>query len=179
MEELTKQITMKFKRSELLQDLNQYGYVEGDVQRADADHLKHGKHMTQDIVQESSIDLVTRHLNLALASCREALYPYSKKPVADGRETDDTLTATSEYVIELNVPEDFSETTQDFLEELIHNLLIYYVLYWWLSMTKPEGAEKWLSLANKLEEKIKGALARGCGKVYRRMSPFDSGTGRR
>ena len=77
------------------------------------------------------------------------------------------------------MPEDFSETTQDFLEELIHNLLIYYVLYWWLSMTKPEGAKKWLDLAERVETKIKGALARGCGKVYRRMSPFESGTGRR
>lgn len=175
----TKTVVLTFLRSELLNDLDQYGYVEGDVQRADADHLKHGKHQTQDITQDGNIDLVTRHLNLAFASCREALYPYSKKPVADGRETDDTLTATSEYVIELNVPEDFSETTQDFLEELIHNLLIYYVLYWWLSMTKPEGADKWLALAERVETKINGALARGCGKVYRRMSPFDSGTVRR
>lgn len=172
MEELTKTITMKFKRVELLRDLEQYGYIEGDVMKADAEHLKHGKHQTQDIVQESGIDIVTRHLNLALASCREALYPYSKKPVADGRVTDDTLTATTEYVIELNVPEDFSETTQDFLEELIHNLLIYYVLYWWLSMTKPEGADKWLAAAEKAEKKIKGALARKCYAMKRPTSPF-------
>lgn len=172
MEELTKTITMKFKRVELLRDLEQYGYIEGDVMKSDAEHLKHGKHQTQDIVQESGIDIVTRHLNLALASCREALYPYSKKPVEDGRVTDDTLTATTEYVIELNVPEDFSETTQDFLEELIHNLLIYYVLYWWLSMTKPEGADKWLAAAEKAEEKIKGALARKCYAMKRPTSPF-------
>ena len=175
----TKTITLQFKRSELLGDINQLGYVEGDVQRADADHLKHGKHQTQDVTQEPNIDLVTRWLDLALAWCREQLFPYTKIEVADGTALDDTLTATATYIITMQVPEDFSDTTAKFLEELIHNLMVYYVLWKWLGVTKPEGAAKWRDQADDALAEIKGALARGCSKVYRRMSPFDSGTVRR
>jgi hypothetical protein len=175
----TKTVVLTFLRSELLNDLDQYGYVEGDVQRADADHLKHGKHQTQDITQDGNVSIVTRKLDLKVAWCREALYPYTKNPVMDNVTLDDILAETPTYTIAMTVPEDFSETTAIYLEQLIHNLLVWWVLYYWLSITKPEGADKWLSLAKDGEEELKGALARGCGKVYRRMSPFDSGTVRR
>lgn len=167
-----KMVILQFLRDELLNDLDQYGYVEGDVQRDDAEHLKHGKHQTQDITQDGNIDIVTRHLDLALARCRERLYPYSKVPVDKFTSTDDVLTETDTYVIVLLVPADFSKTTVDFLEQLIHNLLVYYVLYYWLSITKPEGAEKWLASAQALEEEIKGTLARRCGRTRRPVRPF-------
>lgn len=174
-EKLTKTVVLQFKRSELLDDINKYGHVEGDVMKADADHLKHGKHQTQDITQEVNIDLVTRHLDLALTWCRVKLHPYTKTPVADGKTLDDTLTATQTYEITMQVPEDFPDGDAEFLEQLIHNLLVYYALWSWLSITKPEGADKWLTKATLLVDEIKGALARTCKKVYRRMSPFDSG----
>lgn len=181
----TKTVVLTFLRSELLNDLDGYGFVEGDVMntgdpKVEAhEHLRHGRHQTQDITQDGNIDLVTRWLNLKLAWCREALFPYTKSPVMDNVTLDDVLHEPNTYSIAMTVPEDFSETTVTYLEELIHNLLVWWVLYYWFSITKPEGAEKWLASAKGAEEDIKGALARGCGKVYRRMSPFDSGTGRR
>ena len=175
----TKTVVLTFYRNELLNDLDGYGFVEGDVQRAgdpnsDADeHLRHGRHQTQDITQDGNVDLVTRWLNLKLAWCREkGLYPYTKDPVTDGLALDDVLNNPDAYTITMTVPDDFSETTAQWLEELIHNLLVWYVLFRWLSMTKPEGAAKWKEAVDDAEEDIKGALARGCGKVYRRMSPF-------
>lgn len=181
----TKTVVLTFLRSELLNDLDGYGFVEGDVMntgdpKVEAhEHLRHGRHQTQDITQDGNIDLVTRWLNLKLAWCREALFPYTKSPVMDNVTLDDVLHEPNTYSIAMTVPEDFSETTVTYLEELIHNLLVWWVLYYWFSITKPEGAEKWLASAKGAEDDIKGALARGCGKVYRRMSPFDSGTGRR
>lgn len=171
-EDKTKTVTLQFLRSELLNDLDQYGFVEGDVMRADADNLKHGKHQTQDITQDGNIDLVTRWLDLALARCREALFPYSKSPVEDGTEMDDVLVNTDYYTIVLTVPEDFSQTTLDYLEQQIHHLMIWWVLYYWLSITKPEGAEKWLASAKSTEEELKGALARRCGRTRRPLRPF-------
>lgn len=168
----TKTVVLQFLREELLNDLDQYGFVEGDVMKADADHLKHGRHQTQDITQDGNINLVTRWLDLALARCREALFPYSKAPVEDGTELDDILTETEYYTIEMNVPADFSQTTADYLEQLIHHLMIWWVLYYWFSITKPEGAEKWLASANQTESDIKGALARRCGRTRRPLRPF-------
>lgn len=175
----TKTVVLSFLRNELLNDLDQYGYVEGDVMKADADHLKHGRHQTQDITQDGNIVIVTRKLDLKVAWCREQLFPYTKNPVMDNVTLDDVLTETDTYTIAMTVPGDFGATTAEWLEQLIHNLLVWWVLYYWLSITKPEAADKWLALAKDGEEEIKGALARLCGKVYRRMSPFDSGPMRR
>lgn len=181
----TKTVVLTFLRSELLNDLDQYGYVEGDVMNVGdpnseaQEHLRHGRHQVQDITQDGNIDIVTRKLDLKVAWCREALFPYTKNPVMDNVTLDDVLADTETYTIAMTVPEDFSETTAQYLEQLIHNLLVWWVLYYWLSITKPEGAEKWLALAKDGETDLKGALARVCGKVYRRMSPFDSGPRRR
>ena len=168
----TKTVVLQFLRNELLNDIDQYAYVESDVMRDDADHLKHGKHQTQDITEEGNIDIVTRHLDLALSWCREKLFPYTTSPVEDGTEMDDILTETEYYSIELTVPHDFSQSTVDFLEQLIHNLLVYYVLWGWLSITKPEAADKWLVKSNALLDEVKGALARRCGRVRRPLRPF-------
>lgn len=173
----TKTVTLQFLRNELLYDIGQYGYVEGDVMKAsggqkELEHLDHGKHQTQDILEDGNVDMVTRHLDLALAHCRELLFPYSKSPVADYTEMDDVLTDTSYYTIELNVPGDFSQTTVDLLEQLIHNLLVYYALWGWLSITKPEAAGKWLEQVNAMEGEIKSSLARRCGRTRRPLRPF-------
>lgn len=168
----TKTVVLQFLRTELLNDLDQYGFVEGDVMRADAEHLKHGKHQTQDITQDGNVDIVTRWLDLKLAWCREALYPYTKNPVMDNVALDDILGETGTYTIAMTVPDDWSDTTATYLEQLIHNLLVWWVLYNWLSITKPEGAEKWLALEQQAEDDIKGALARRCGRTRRPIRPF-------
>jgi len=171
-EERTKTVVLMFYRHELLNDLDGYGFVEGDVQRDDAEHLKHGKHLTQDITQEGNVDLVTRWLDLKLAWCREQLYPYTKSPVMDNVTLDDTLESTETYVITMTVPEDFSDTTAEYLEQLIHNLLVWWVLYKWLSMTKPEAADKWLALAKDAEEELHKSKSRLCGRLRRPLRPF-------
>ena len=168
----TKTVVLTFLRSELLNDLDQYGYVEGDVMRDDADHLKHGKHQTQDITQDGNIDIVTRKLNLKVAWCREALFPWTKEPVMDNVTLDDILDNPGVYTIAMTVPEDFSDTTAKWLEELIHNLLVWWVLYYWLSITKPEAAEKWLALAKDGEEELNKTKSRLCGRRRRPLRPF-------
>lgn len=178
----TKTVVLTFLRNELLNDLDQYGFVEGDVQRTDErlrngqrieqDYLKHGKHQTQDITQDGNIDLVTRWLNLKLAWCREALFPWTKDPVMDNVTLDDILNDPETYTIIMTVPEDFSDTTVKYLEELIHNLLVWWVLYHWLSITKPEGAEKWLAAEQGAEEDVKKTLAKRCGRTRRPLRPF-------
>ena len=168
----TKTVVLTFLRTELLNDLDGYGFVEGDVQRADADHLRHGKHQTQDITQDDAINLVTRWLDLKLAWCREALFPFTKNPVMDNVVLDDILAETEVYVIYMTVQEDFSDTTTQYLEQLIHNLLVWWVLYNWLSITKPEGAEKWLALAKDGEEELNKTKSRLCGRRRRPLRPF-------
>jgi len=174
----TKTVVLTFYRSELLNDLDQYGFVEGDVMntgdpKTEAhEHLRHGKHQVQDITQEGNIDIVTRWLNLKLKWCREALYPYTKNPVTDGLGLDDVLNNPDTYTIAMTVSDDFSDTTADYLEDLIHNLLVWWVMYKWLAITKPDAAAKWLADEQDAEAELQKSKSRLCGKVRRPLQPF-------
>ncbi len=168
----TKTVTLTFLREQLLYDIKNLAYVEGDVLPYDA---QHSKHQVQDIGEEGNVDRVTRMLDLALAHCVEALYPFSKVDVESGVVLDDTLTETPTYTVELLVPDDFSDTTAKYLEQLIHNLLVYYVLADWMSIANvanPKSAANWAAKAQDLEDEIKSKLNAKTGRVRKFQSPF-------
>lgn len=85
----TKTVKMTFKREELLYDIRNNAYVEGDVMQAKTEH---DRHQVQDIGEDGNIDRVTRLLDLAHAECEEALFPYTKEDVEQETEMDDTPT---------------------------------------------------------------------------------------
>jgi hypothetical protein len=170
--ERTKTVTLTFLREQLLYDIKNIAYVEGDVL---PDESQHSKHQVQDIGDEGNIDRVTRMLDLALARCREHLYPYTKEPVEGGELLDDVLFDTSAYFINMLVPDDFSTTTVKYLEQLIHNLLVYYVLADWMSIANvanADSAANWAAKAEDAEEEIKGVLNSRVGRVRKFQSPF-------
>ena len=168
----TKTVTLTFLREQLLYDIKNLAYVEGDVL---PDEAQHSKHQVQDIGEDGNIDRVTRMLDLALAHCVEALYPFSKVDVESGVVLDDTLTETPTYTVELLVPDDFSDTTAKYLEQLIHNLLVYLVLADWMSIANvanPKSAANWAAKAQDLEDEIKSKLNARTGRVRKFQSPF-------
>lgn len=168
----TKTVTLTFLREQLLYDIKNIAYVEGDVL---PDEAQHSKHQVQDIGEDGNIDRVTRMLDLALAHCVEALYPFSKVDVESGVVLDDTLTETPTYTVTLLVPDDFSDTTAKYLEQLIHNLLVYYVLADWMSIANvanPQSAANWAAKAQDLEDEIKSKLNARTGRVRKFQSPF-------
>lgn len=165
-------MTLTFLRDELLYDIKNLAYVEGDVLPEDA---QHSKHQVQDIGEDGNIDRVTRMLDLALSRCREHLYPYTKEPVDGGETLDDVLAETEVYTIDMLVPDDFSTTTVKYLEQLIHNLLVYYVLADWMSIANvvnPTSAANWAAKAEGVEEEIKDKLNARIGRVRKFQSPF-------
>lgn len=85
----TKTVKLTFKREELLYDIRNNAYVEGDVMQVKTEH---DRHQVQDIGEDGNIDRVTRVLDLAHAECEEALFPYTKENVEQETEMDDTPT---------------------------------------------------------------------------------------
>lgn len=85
----TKTVKMTFKREELLYDIRNNAYVEGDVMQVKTEH---DRHQVQDIGEDGNIDRVTRVLDLAHAECEEALFPYTKENLEQETEMDDTPT---------------------------------------------------------------------------------------
>ena len=170
--ERTKTVTLTFLREQLLYDIKNIAWVEGDVL---PDEAQHSKHQVQDIGEEGNIDRVTRMLDLALSRCRERLYPYTKSDVEGGETLDDILDETETYTIAMLVPDDFSTTTVQYLEQLIHNLLVYLVLADWMSIANVANAQSavnWAAKAQDLEDEIKSTLNARTGRVRKFQSPF-------
>lgn len=162
--------TLRFKRAELLYDVSNYAYVEADILPEDAEH---SKHQVFDITQEGNVDRVTRVLNLAISECVEALYPYAKYEIPDsGAELDDILTNPEEYVIKLSLPETFSMTTVQLLENLIHELLVCRVLADWLSITLPQSADRWRMKAEEAKGKLQTSLVSRLKGIRRKLKPW-------
>lgn len=165
----TKQVTLTFKRAELLDDIAAYGYVEGDILSDDSGQVKV---QTQDVIQDSNRELCCRIIQLVLAKCREKLYPFTKDAVLDTNTYDDTLADPTTYTITLMVPETFSKTTADFLCKLIHQLIVARVLENWLKVTNPSKAAMWMANGDNLEEQLESAKSIRIRRVRRKLSPF-------
>ena len=197
----TKTVKMTFKREELLYDIRNNAYVEGDVMQAKTEH---DRHQVQDIGEDGNIDRVTRVLDLAHAECEEALFPYTKENVEQESEMDDTPTfveptadaegtvegseetlaeeeftddtpvvkPTGDYVIRLLVPDEYSKTTVRLIVRYIHEYMVCRVLYDWMSITNPPAAANWKAKQDDALEGMKEAVNFRTGRVRRTQTPF-------
>lgn len=164
----TVEAVLSFKRDQLLYDIRNCAYVEGHVM--DGDGL-HQRHMVQDVGEDGNVDRVTRVLDLSVAKCREMLYPYIKHEI-DRPELDNGLRETPVYGMVLTLPGDFSQTTLDLLERLIHEYLVCRSLADWMSMANPAKAEVWAVKAAEAETGIRSALHARMGRSRLRLHPF-------
>ena len=197
----TKTVKMTFKREELLYDIRNNAYVEGDVMQ---EKTEHERHQVQDIGEDGNIDRVTRVLDLAHAECEEALFPYTKENVEQESEMDDTPTyieptadaegtvegseetlaeeeftddtpvvkPTGDYVIRLLVPDEYSKTTVRLIVRYIHEYMVCRVLYDWMSITNPPAAANWKAKQDDALEGMKEAVNFRTGRVRRTQTPF-------
>jgi hypothetical protein len=159
-----------FKRAELLYDVENYSFVEGDIINAEDEHAKH---QVFDIGQSGNIDRVTRIFDLAYSECVEMLYPYTKEKIADEQEAlDDTLSAPEEYAITMALPEDFSFTTLNLLKKMIHEYFVCKALADWMSITNPKSQANWEEKLDRLKRDIQTSLVSRTGKIRRKLKPF-------
>lgn len=133
---------LRFSFKNLLYSIENLAYVEGDVMQLPLDH-EHARHPVIDVGQDGNRDRVRRVLDLAFAEVTDALFPYTKRRLEEGAVQRDDLVETDEYVLELSVPIEFSETTLLYLERLIHEYAVACVLSDWMAITNPSARERW------------------------------------
>lgn len=170
--EETRVATITLKRAELLYDIGQDSYTEGDLMPEDSGHAQH---LTQDIAECSQIDRTTRIMNLAYSECVELLYPYTKVQIdkEEGLTLDDKLSEPEEYVFQLeNLPATVSTTSIELLRNLLHEFIVCRVLQDRLDITKAEASGKWQAKLDEIKRGISGVLCRRIKKVRRTLSPF-------
>jgi len=180
-----KLVTLTFQRDQLLYDIRNYSWVEGDVLETENPHQRH---QIQDIGEDGNINRVTRILDLAFEEAADFLFPYTKKifnrltPPEEETETpetpqpdvieDDILRETEIYYLELKVPETFSITTVHYLERLIHEYLVYRVLEDWLSITDTKASAKWAEKCEATKKKIEEAMNARTGRTRLTLTPW-------
>jgi hypothetical protein len=169
--EQTLKVRLVFSHKQLIYDIGNYAFVEGDVIGESAEHATH---QVKDIVQAGNIDRVNRILDLAHAECVEALYPYTKEWLDKNSvlELDDNPVEHETYVIELNVPVQFSATTARVLKELIHEYMVCRVLQDWLEITYPQSSAVWAQKTQDARDKMKMSLISLITTIRRPLKPF-------
>ena len=165
----TKIVSLKFSRDALLYDIKNYAFVEGDIMLAEEEHAKH---QVFDIAEDGNIDRVTRVLDLAHSECVEFMYPYTKIECEDEELRCNELSETGTYFIELLVPDDFSQSTVNFISKYVHEYMVSRVLSDWFSITKPSSKNNWEEKMNQAQEKIQVQLNARCKRVRRTQTPF-------
>lgn len=164
----TKEAVLLFKREQLLYDIKNIAFVEGDTMDDEQYHLRH---IVQDIGEEGNIDRVTRKLNLAHSECVELLFPFTKRRIM--RDClDDRLEDKKVYGIFMTVPIDFSQTTLNALEELVHEYLVCSVLADWLSISNTKKAAVWKEKIEELKPAIKSKVRMSRGRLRISQHPF-------
>lgn len=167
---VTVEARLVFKRDQLLYDIANAAYVEGHIM-GEGDECR--RHTTIDIAQQGNVDRVTRVLDVAVSGVREALYPYTKEPVTLPSEKTDELQEPGEYSIDMQVPvQQFSVTTLDYLEKLIHEYLVAVAVCDWLGTTKAEAVPHWQRKSEALMKELRSAAASRTGRTRRKCSPF-------
>lgn len=143
-------VVIILKREQLLYDIANYCYIEGDIMPEDT---QHSRHMVQDVVQEGNVDRVTRILDLVHNDIIERLYPFTQHEIHHP-VVDDILRGKPVYGIILSVPGSYSQTTLNLLGKLIHELMVSLTVADWISITNPQKEETWRKKAEVMLERI-------------------------
>lgn len=162
-------VTLTFKREELLYDIKNYAFIEGHVW---GEENQHAQHTLIEIAEEGNVDRVNRILSIVHAAAVEMLYPYTKEESMEDEEISDRMWTPEEYKIQMHVPVTMSRTTLHLLCKLIHEFMVSRVIYDWLSITHPDAARNWLDKAIEAKEEIDGIKNLRTGRITRPSYPF-------
>lgn len=160
------EVSFTFDTSELMYDIKNYAYIEGNIMPDDE-----RKYQVRDIAEDGNKDRVTRVLNLAYAECVEMLYPYTKTNI-NSAEKDNILELPDIFKIDMIANSGFSQTTINMLSILIHEYMVNRVVADWLSINKPESQANWEFKLEETRYKIKSTIAHRQGMIKRRLQPF-------
>lgn len=165
-----KKATIKYKVSEIIYDVNNLAWIEGDIMSDDEGHKKH---QLVDITQQGNIDRVKRVLDMAFAEIVEMLYPHTKAEIKeDDLMLDNIPEEVDSYILELHLPSNYSITTLNLLKNYIHEYLVMRVLQDWLLIVYPDKAVKYDAKLEFVNNKIKNTTLSRMMPVRRKLKPF-------
>ena len=164
-----RQVTITFKREDLLYDIANYSFVEGDLMEVSDEHQRH---QAIDVCEDGNIERVNRVLGLAYSEVVESMYPYTKKECEDEEVRDNGMVVPESSVVVMSVPDEFASSTVDLLTNLIHEYLVCRVVGDWMSITNPKSRAAWDEKAEYARMKMRGCVNSRMVRLRRKMSPW-------
>jgi hypothetical protein len=143
--------------------------VSADVMHTEDEHTRH---QVYDVCEDGNIDRINRMLNIAYWESVSFLYSFTKQDVDDGDSTNDAIKFPDIYTIRLSVPEDFAKSSQNILEDYIHEYMTDRVLEDWMSITNKEDQITWKNKLEEIKLKISSCLSFRNKRVRIKMHPF-------
>lgn len=168
----SRRFTMVFRRDELMYDIGQSAYVEGDVVQSEDNHAKH---QIFDILSDGNENLAARMLNTAYREAVELLYPFTEEEIEDESTFGNELEIPDEYVIHMNVPKMFAKAGAESLRDHVHQYLVGRVVGEWMSTTNygnPSSIRAWNERIETIRQQIKLTVCWRRGPLRRRLSTF-------
>lgn len=165
-----KKATIKYKVSEIIYDVNNLAWIEGDIMSDDEGHKKH---QLVDITQKGNIDRVKRVLDMAFAEIVEKLYPHTKAEIKGEDVIFDNIPEdVDSYILELHLPSNYSITTLNLLKNYIHEYLVMRVLQDWLLIVYPDKAKAYDAKLEFVNNNIQKTIITRMMPVRRKLKPF-------
>lgn len=162
--------TIVLDRDELLQDIRNSGFIQGDSLGTVRDKAR-----LKDIAEYNNVEEVTRYMDLAEGEADNALYPFSRVEKC-GRESLVTdQYKESDYVMYLTFRKQFPENATKYVCTLVHEYIRARVMYLFTSEAFPDLTavwKPWLDKSEDLMAKIKDAKRKAQGTMKRALYPF-------
>lgn len=147
-----------FNEEELKEDIERVATVQGrsmqhrinknNSRRSDGEDSVYAIATFQEVCEEENWPWSQRVLGLGISEVETALHPIARRKMKDHSDIDNAKEGNIEWLIELNVPDEFSDTMFVKLMRFIHDYLIARVLWEWASLNYVEFSQYWL---NKME----------------------------
>lgn len=152
-------ILLIFEVDELLDDIERVATVQGNAAKRrltanDGEKASLAIDLFQEVTEDENLPWVRRSMNLALSDCETFLYRLSKQRIAGNESEANTRDGKQELMIELKVPDTFSDTTMMKLLNSVHDYIISRVLWEWSNITYAELAEFWAKKMERDEAEI-------------------------
>lgn len=158
-----KRVELVMLKSQLMYDIRTGAWVIGDVMKTDDDH---DRHQVQDIGEDNNVDWVARQLDLVHGIILQILQKLTPNYVRSTMDDDEIDYSNEEYHYSLWLPETMKQVSVKYLKELIHNLMVAWVIMDWMMLTNKEDYPIWVQKVEDLKEKLKDAL-NGNGGITR------------
>ena len=172
-------VMIELQKSELVYDIKNTAYTFADSISSGVLDL-HSIHQIYDVGEEGNRDKLARILDSAVEDCKELLYRFTKMEMLgggfDSNEWEECIGSPTNdedaYYLAMRIPSGFSNTSVHTMTVYIHDYIVNQSLYEWLMIVYPDGADRFLALAEDKKQKIKDASNRSAGRARIALHPF-------